>query len=612
MTVDSSGSSTPGSSTSGSRPATETIFMFPPVLIGGKIAYDIRSDASEGRKNVQRGITGTITAKTRTYLWQPWFAQLSGEVGLNVLKHKSSSQLTATDAERNPFFQDLTLNSKNLVTTGAMRLNLLPRTAYPFSAYFNKSDNRISGTLSSFNGFASKTFGVSQGLSSPYVDGTLAWDRSTQTSASIGETSQDAIRLSMTKALSDTQNLQVNANRTDNRHSTTGERAIQTDITAQHGYTPDEELRVDTLANVSRADYNLRNGRTDVNIVQLSSFASWRPEEEAYTVTGGMRLLTLANSGAAAFSDSSFSSRLRDANFNVGVSYEFSKYLRGTALANMNMRNAGSVQTVTASESAGLTYRPDVIELGDFRYDWSISSTATNVHGGTEDTRTLSLQLSHGLGRSWQVSETSTLNMSTSQAIASIVRSGGDPVQRLTHSGAVSWNMMLDNSTVFVSMNASDSRSLGGPQESFQLINFQVSSNVPAGRFSSFSGSLTVQATRQEAPTFLLTPEQQLQPELYAQRQGFIVTSSGSVSYQHSRVFGVPRLRFMSDLRLNNSQLLQPTLGAPQDMETASWDNNLDYTVGRTIARVNTRVAKLAGKQNKSIMFSVQRGLGDF
>lgn len=610
--VESSGSSPTGSSTSGKRPTTETIFMFPPILIGGKIAYDIRSDASEGQKNVQRGITGTIMAKTRTYLWQPWFAQLSGDVGLNILKHKSTSQVTGNDAENNPFFRDLTLGGKNLVTTGSIRLNILPRTAYPFAAHFSKSDNRISDSLTSTAAYASRIFGVSQGLSTPLGDGTVAWDRNTQTSASSGETSQDALRLSMSKALSEAQNLNVNVNRTDNRHSRTGERAIQTDIMAQHGFAPDEELRIDTLANVSQADYNLRNGRTDVSVVQLSSFATWSPEEEDYTVTGGVRLMALANGGSAAQSGSSFTSRMRDANFNVGISYDFSKHLRGTALANLNMRNNMATQTVMASESAGLTYHPETIELGEFRYDWSAGTTATNIHGGLEESRTLSLQLSHGLGRSWQLSPTSMVTMSTNQGLASVVRSGDDPVQRLTHSGAVSWNTMLESGTVFVSMNASDSRSIGGPQESFQLINFQVSSNMPTGRYGSLTGSLTIQATRQEAPVYLLTSEQQMQPELYAPREGFILTSSGSISFQHARVFGVPRLRFMSDLRLNNSQLMQPVLGSPQDMETASWDNNFDYSIGRVVARINTRIAKASGKQNRSIMFTVQRGLGDF
>jgi hypothetical protein len=100
--------------------------------------------------------------------------------------------------------------------------------------------------------------------------------------------------------------------------------------------------------------------------------------------------------------------------------------------------------------------------------------------------------------------------------------------------------------------------------------------------------------------------------------QGFVTTSGGSLTYQHQRVFGVRRLRFVSDLRLN-SQALLPLLGGPQDQETAAWENRLDYSIGRTQLRLNMLIARnsvpraltttvqRATTLNRSILFSVTR-----
>ena len=614
-------------STRGGKPATETIFLFPPVLIGGRVSYQIRSDATEGQKVVQQGITSSINAKTKTYLWQPWFAWLSGDIGLNILRQSTNSGSSDAAASNAPFASNSTLTSKNLSTTGSLQLDVLPRTNFPFEAHYIRTDNRISGELSTLNGYASQNLGFTQTFATDYGNGMFGWDHNQQSGSAAGQTQQDNLRLSLTKALSKSQNLVVGVTRTDNRHEAGGERAVQTNMNAQHNYTPDSELRIDTLANASKAAYDLKQGRTEVNLMQLSSFGTWRPEDEDFTVTGGARLLTMANSASDAFFTGNGSgSRISNANFNVGVGYEITTALRATATANMNMSGGMGPRSATASESVGLTYQPDMIQWGAYNYNWGTSGTATNSGGGGQQSRSLSLQASHGLSRSIALDGGSGLTLSLSQGISTSLSnstgggggelgsgsitgsSSGTVTQRLTHSGGVSWNKMAEFGSIYLSMNASDSRSLGSPKESFQLINFQASSSMPAGRFGSLTGNLTVQAVRQETPIFFL-PQDPL--TTLAPKTGFVFTSSGSLSYMHSRVFGIPRLRFMSDLRLN-SQALLPMLGGPQDMETASWDNNLDYSIGRTQVRMSTRLAQLAGRNNKSSMFTLSRGLGAY
>jgi hypothetical protein len=104
------------------------------------------------------------------------------------------------------------------------------------------------------------------------------------------------------------------------------------------------------------------------------------------------------------------------------------------------------------------------------------------------------------------------------------------------------------------------------------------------------------------------------------------VTSNGSVSYRQGRLFGVRRLTFNSSVRLSSSALL-PMLGGASDYETAAWDTNIDYAIGRLILRASALISRNVApvirrttdgfelsegeaKLNKSIMFTVTRTFG--
>jgi hypothetical protein len=291
------------------------------------------------------------------------------------------------------------------------------------------------------------------------------------------------------------------------------------------------------------------------------------------------------------------------------------------------MSSGGGTSNRNLSQSAGISYQPETKQMGEYRYDWSTSANVTNAStlgnsaatttdtgGTTGPSRNLALQLGHGLSRSLLLDAGSSLSMAVSQSLSSSFRTGGPPVQRITHSGTVSWSLAGNEGSTYVSAGVSDARSLGDARDSFQLINLQASSNLPTGRFSSWRGSLTIQSIRQSAPVVFGSP---FNPVIVDTSQtvnlpqtGFVTTSTGAITYQNQRLFGIPRLRLVSDVRLN-SQALLPVLSGPLDKESASWDNSFAYGIGRTQLRMNTRMAKTNNKVNKSIMFTAMRTLGD-
>jgi len=576
---------------------------------------------------MQRGLTATLNASTQTFLWQPWFAQLSGNVGLTMSRVSSDSNSNATDISNSN-------TSRSLILTGGGQLSILPLSRFPFEAHFDRNDSRVSSELAIGNGYASQRYGFTQHYMQQQGDSMIGWDRSTQNSASSGRDQQDTWQLNVSQNM-ESQHVQLIGNRSINKHENTGESAVQNNLTLQHSYTPNPALSVESMGNISQAGYHLEQGDNKTRITQLSSLAFWRPADQPMTVTGGARLFTLAaDTTGIAIDNTSSDARVRNANFNVGVNYELNKFTRLNAGANVNLITNNGVSRNNTNQTVGATYQPDSIELGSYRYNWSTSGSFVNSTGGQDASRQLTLQLSHGLSRSFTLSPASNMSMELTQSVTALTSSGtsnqnissdgslnsdAGSSQRLTHSGSLSWNLSRDPGEALVRLSASDSRSFGGRKDFFQFINLQASSNLPIGEYSSLTGNLTIQGVRQSSTIIGNTSGFGISEQNVNEKHGFVTTSSGSLTYQQQRLFGIRRLRFVSDIRLN-SQALLPLLGGPQDQETAAWENRIDYAIGRTQLRLNVLISRSiaprissadkverASSLNKSILLSATR-----
>jgi hypothetical protein len=579
-------------------------FAMEPLRVGGALTYNLRHDSGDGVSSKQQGITTTLNATSglRGYIWQPWLSNFSGSVGVTT-----QSDTTNSSSDNNGVTATSKSNNKNTSVVGNARLTLLPRSRFPFEMHIEKSDTRTSNSLSADDSYSNQRYGFSQRYTSQKLTGNLLWDRSTQFNEKNGGSRQDNLQLSMTPILGGGQSLQLSVNSARNSQERTGEHTSQDNITTQHTYTPSPDISFDSSANLGRSSFSLAQGESGAQYVQLSTLASWRPKDNALTMTGGVRLFALTNEGRSNTSNStnnsaptSFTFSSRTTNFNVGANYDFSKYTRLSASGNLNLNDNNGTQTSSSNESVGLTYNPEQIKLDKYVYNWSTSANATNSSSGQDSSsRQLSLQLSHGLSRNIDVAGGS-LSMNATQTLSSQFSQGTDSVKQLAHSGSLTWNLLQGSGTAFMSLTISDSRTLGSGN-AFQMANFQASSNLPTGRYSSWTGNLTIQAVRQTVAADLGGGNNS---------SNFTTTSSGSISYQNQRAFGVPRLRFVSDIRLN-SQALLPVLSGPDEQATSSWDNSLDYSVGRTLLRLNTRFSKSAGKANKSILFTATRQFGN-
>ena len=589
-------------------------WSLPPVRIGGTVNYSVRHDG----QSTQSGLSTTLNASTNTYIWQPWFARVEGNLGFTV----------ASDSSRGSEFES---SGRNVAITGRGQVLVLAQSKFPFEAHFERNDSRASTDLAVGNDYASQRYGFTQNYYRPQGYAMFGWDRTSQTSADTGRDVQDSLQLRMTHRM-EHHNLQFTGDRMTNKRELTVERAVQDNLSLQHSYTPIPSISVDSLANISRSDYRLQRGNNDSRLLQLSSNAFWRPEGQPLTVTGGVRMFTVeTDSSGFVDTGNAVDNRLLNANANLGVSYEFNPFTRLNAGANVNMTDSRGIKTMSSSQTVGATYSPASIALGPFSYNWSTSASGSNSTGGDESERQLTLQFSHNLSRSFTLAGGSTVSVDASQGVAASASSrsapsDGEPEssKQLNHSGSVSWSLPEYGNSL-VRLSASDSRALDGNQEFFQLFNLQASSNLATSGYSSWNGNLTIQATRQGKNSPLVANNSSAKNDF----KGFQTSSSGSISYQHQRLFGYRRLRFASDLRLNSDALL-PLFGSDEAQELAAWANSLDYSIGRTQLRLNLLIARtsspkssadsLAGvenakkesKINKSIMFTVSRTFGVF
>lgn len=615
------------------EPAGEpaVLWTLPPLRLGGSLAYSQRRDSADGVNSMQSGLSTTVNASTSGFIWQPWFARVDAALGFTKLHSDSEGEQPANNS-----------SSDGLLVTGRGQLQVLSQSKFPFEAHFEKTDNQVDTNLAASSDVASQRYGFTQRYFQARGESSLAWDRSTQTSANFGNDQQESLEL-RSSFNPENHQLQFSGNRTVNRHDTNGESASQDNLTAQHNYTPGPALSVLSMANLSNAGLHLQQGDNSTRLAQFSSNAFWQSTAQALSVNGGVRALTLESeqAGLVAPVDGASGTRLLSVNANAGLNYDYSRWTRFNGSVNVGSVQSGPLSSTQSSQSLGASYQPDSIALGAAAYNWAVSANAFNRNSSEDSQSGLSLQISHGLNRSYTLDGGSTIRIGANQGLLTSTTSGNpaytagipQPSQRqLTHGGSASWDLLQQTGAALIRLSLSDSRALDADRAYFQLINFQASSNLPTSGYSAWTGSLTLQAVRQG--------REAVAGNVQADASN-ATSASGALSYQTQRIFGVRNLRFGSDLRLNlqsqqsqraflQQQSFFSQLESRSDQETAAWINHLDYAIGRTQLRLQLLLSRtnafanhagagfgntnqaIEERTNRSLYFTLIRRFGQY
>ncbi len=558
-----------------------------PIRWGGVLSYDVRKTSAEGEPDQLTHAQG-VQVRAATYLWQPYIAQLSGSLGLTA-SQEDSNQLTSGNATG---------------VSGGVALSMFPVSRYPFLASFDRSDSRASDTFTSSD-YISTRMSLRQDYRPPDRSDNYAfnWDRSLLEGQAFGEDRVDSLSATFTRQMK-YYNWDLSGNATQSDRSETGENSRFLRTTLRHAWRPENTLiSVDSLASIndSQLKQSAAGRLTDssTRFLQINSFATWRPEADSpLMVTGGARIFRSESN----LLENESASQVVSAN--IGANYNLNSRTSLAGSATLSHIETDGVQSILGGLNGSISYAADPLKLGNYSYLWrangnlsqqfsSVGSNQSAVGGG----------VGHSLSRDWTLSATSAVSALVNQDLSTNLsndESSGNS-QLLSHGASLSWRFNPgESSSAFLSVSASDSRSLGDQTASFQLLNLQANGLINLSRYAYANANLTFQWSNQESSTSGAGES--------SQNSAF-----GSLSYIHTRFMNVNRLRYTALLNLdtyNVNTRLQGTVTAARDPVSKSFEQRLEYRLGRLDLRLSALLAEIDGKKNAMLLLRIGREFG--
>jgi hypothetical protein len=585
----SGGPSNEGADQSGVEQAAQPSAMtwrLPPIRFGGTLTTDLRYLDVSNQRSLQ--LVETSSFRVGSYIWQPWFALVNGSIDLLTTQHRNLDQTIEARADR--------VKSSSIGGTGSV--SVFPSSRFPFNGYFERSDSRTSGEAT-LNNYTTTRFGGRQGYQP--LDGRSSYsahyDRSVIESEAFGRDVVNSMGASFSRQF-ELQNLNVVGQRTTNDRER-GDGSKLNRLTATHSYRPEPTIAVETLGNASSDEFRLTSGRLPVSSVsrfaQLNTFATWRPDPEEWPiyVTGGARYFqSMVETNGIPAEGTAVSANLA-ANYRFRPDLNF--FVSGTV--------SHALDELLTTQTVGATYTPTPFALGKYLYSWNANLALNNQTSGSAGTQqTISGQLGHTISRPFVFGEKTQLSLSGGQSFSSTADTVGSATYTVSHTANAALRYTpTPSSNVFLSVLAADARSSGTNESTFQLVNVQVSGQLQFNRYSIATANFTLQGSRQSTDS---TPD-----------AGFTINTSGSLTYQHARAFGVSRLRYYAaynayDTRFRNR--LQGDIDAPRDQISQSFDQRLDYNIGRIELRLAARFAVIEGQRTGLVFLRMVRQFGAF
>ncbi len=559
----------------------------PPVVWGGWIGYDLRLDRT-GNEPVSTQHLVTTTLNGLSYIYQPWLAMVGGSV--SVTQGRATSGFDgAVDNDR--------------FVSGALRLGVFPRSRFPLELRYEVSDSRTDSNLGGAVDYRSRTFAATQRYRPPAGEFSMSatYERRAQEGPTFGEDTQESLLADFSTRWK-RHALITTLSRSLNRRQLTDEEIDFRSVVARHTYNVGSELNIESNANWAEADERLLLGPNASRVAQWSSVALWRPEGQGLSISASARGFNFTSDQLG---------ETETVGASVGASYDFSRNLRVNGFVNATRTDAAGVMTWVGSLSG--TYQGDTLRLGEANYNWFGSAAASqSISRGFED-NALSSQLGHTLSHSVPLDSHTTIAANLSQTLSGSYSFGDSQVpgrvdeglsRALTHTAGLSWYATGTDRNAYVRLGVSDARQLDGERTHFSMINLQVNGTYELDRLHSWSGDLTVQRVFQSS--LMLDP---LLPQnnIGSTRQ-ITHSASGEITWRQQRLFGVPRLRFQSRLRLSYDTLSAFNDLLPvSDREEASWENRIDYQIGRLDTSGVVRISRTDGIWRGLLHLRVQR-----
>ena len=570
-----------------------------PVRWDGQLSLEERASTFDGQARRMQHMQ-LLSLRAASYIWQPWFVQVNSSVSVGLAQLSGGGAEGADSGAGNE-------SSRSQVLNGSLAVAVFPQSRFPFNGTLSIADGRTSDTFNSAD-TRSQRLTLRQSYRNEAGDTTYSgqYDRSVLTSERLGSDRVDVMQATFTRRFAD-HLVDAVALRTQNARSIDEGGSNATRLAVTHSYRRDEDLMVSSSLSDSSTKLRFGSGVTAfvnrLRFRQLSTMATWTPDlPQPVLVTGSMR-----------WSDSSASTQSADSDPATGNSRVLSatgtatwrptnNLFVGAAVSLSQFASTGLTQTLsTESVNTGYTFDPRTI--AGFNYQAGVNANLAHQAGGTDRNRALmGASLTHSLTRNFAITDSTSWGVNANQALALRSDTVDGRSQVLTHNLGVNLRHLSQGGMIgFAGLSLGDSRTTGFSENSFRMLNLQVSGQIPFGRYASASANLTAQAVRQSS--------------VFVSDEGWQRYATGGFTYQHARVFGVPRLRYLASANAFNSQVNARINGDPNaPIENITWmhEQRLEYTVGRLEFRLSARLAKVDGKKNALVFLRVSRSFGSF
>lgn len=575
---------------------------FAPWRWRGTAALDLRwLDTGQGRALRQAVTTGDV--EFASYVWQPWFVQVRAGVGLVLAGGSASSADAGSTRER------------SLDLTGRLHVAVFPASRFPFEFRADLGDSRATGeTL--VTDYRTLRVSLSQSWqplrsSDAY---TVNLDHSRISASSGASDTLTVLRGSALKAWTD-QTLEGAVSFSDNRARNGADSSRLGLVSLRHAWTPRPAVHTETLASWSESRLRSALGgrvlELGSGLVQLSSLATYRPrpgdwghdERAPLSLAGALRLSeSTARQGESR-------AQARALNLSVGFAKDLSRTWRSNGgLTWTRVEGGGGAAIDIASAQGALSWTPEALTFGGWRWVPTVSLAGTLNDAPDGQRRTLSLQGSHGVSRSWALGTQQALSINLSQSAGALRETPtGLSSQGVAHGIGLYWQVLDGDGAgqSFASLSVSDSRNRAEADGRFRFVNVQLNRRSQLSRFASWSASATAQASRSDID--------QIDPftgDRRRQDDGWQKFYSATLAFESQRFAGVPRLRFTLLASAHTQQLERRATGdidAPLERSTESIEARLDHTVGRLDLRLSARAARIEGRNVAALVLRAQR-----
>ncbi|MBI3773772.1 MAG: hypothetical protein HY272_13875 [Gammaproteobacteria bacterium] len=567
----------------GTAPAAQ---FLGPVESSGYLGYNYRSlKESTGDSDVSNQLAANLNLST--YFWEPYLA--TTDLSLTLTQDSITAQTGSTSSTNNAS-----------IATADWGLDVMPQSHAPFNLHVQKSDSRVNrqetgGTPITFVGqdYSSTSVGLRQSYL-PENGGRYQarYDYRTWDSVATGKYDDQTLGFDADWRKPQ-QHMLARGTYETTQHSVAGRENKNTIVDLSHFYTPVSHFRLDSKVSAYQYDRSFldptsqdtRLSRTD--ITQLSSFAFWRPVNSPFTVSGGMRLMTLDGSqGTVATNDQT------QVAANAGLFYQMTNNLRLDSSFASTFNYTAGTTSEDHRQHVGAQYQTDWGQVlggmwqgyGNVSWDHQAVPTDDYTYGG--------VQAGHNLSWNWYPQEksnaTDSVRLSAGQAVSydysGAAATTRATVPRLDHTASLGYYQTAWQGTTLAQATVSDSRDFVDSHDYRQLANVQLNRTQEFGRRTSLTGNISMQWVKYTYSTVVTRT----------------TSTTGQLRLEHLQMFGVPRLRFISDYIISRISIE----GA---IDRTDWENALFYSIGMLDTSLSLRLTDTDGTDYDLLYFRVMR-----